>query len=58
MDTAQAALLRDLWATYDMQIIAMDRARKDGKVLTANLHERMAQQLLDAYFDLIEKVMA
>lgn len=58
MDKSQADLLRDLWATYDMQIVAMQRATKANKFLTANLHERMAHQLLDAYFDLIERVMA
>lgn len=58
MDKGQAALLKDLWATYDLQIIAMQRAKKNEKFLTASLHERMANQLLDAYFDLIERVMA
>lgn len=58
MDKMEATLLHDLWATYDMQIIAMKRATKEGKMMTADLHNRMAQQLLDAYFELIEKVMA
>lgn len=58
MDKHHAALLRDLWATYDMQITAMQRATKENNLLTASLHERMAHQLLDAYFDLIERVMA
>lgn len=58
MDEAQSALLRDLWSTYDMQIIAMNRALTDNKLLTASLHERMARQLLDAYFEMVEKVIA
>lgn len=58
LDQGQSALLRDLWATYDMQIVAMIKAKKEGRLLTASLHERMAHQLLDAYFEMIEKVMA
>lgn len=58
VDKQEAALLRDLWATYDMQIIAMKKAVADGKSLTASLHNKMAEQLLDAYFEMIEKVMA
>lgn len=57
VEKQEAALLRDLWATYDMQIVAMKRATKDGKVLTAALHNKMAEQLLDAYFEMIEKVV-
>lgn len=58
MEKHEAALLRDLLATYDMQIVAMKRSIREGKTLTASLHERMAQQLLDAYFELIDRVIA
>jgi len=58
MDKSHAELLRDLWTTYDMQIMAMKRAQQENKMLTASLHERMANQLLDAYFDLVERVIA
>jgi hypothetical protein len=57
MEKHEASLLHDLLATYDMQIVAMKRAQKEGKTLTASLHDRMAQQLLDAYFEMVEKVL-
>lgn len=57
MDKGQAALLRDLLATYDLQIVAMQKARKEGNNLTASLHERMARQLLEAYFEMMERVL-
>lgn len=56
-DKPEAVLLRDLWATYDMQVIAMKRAIKNNQLLTASLHSRMAEQLLDAYFEIVEKVL-
>lgn len=57
MEPGQAALLRDLLAVYDMQIVSMVEATKEGKAVTASLHERMAKNLLETYFDLVEKVL-
>lgn len=57
LDKGQSQLLRDLWATYEMQIVAMKKANKEGNTLTADLYGKMAEQLLEAYFDLVEKVL-
>lgn len=57
MEPGQAALLRDLLAVYDMQIASMVEASKEGKTITASLHERMAKNLLETYFDLLEKTL-
>lgn len=51
------ALLRDLWLAYEMQIVAMNQASREGKKVTSSLHSRMAEQLLETYFDVIEKVV-
>ncbi len=57
MDKSKEGLLKDLMATYDMQISAMIQAQKDGKMITASLHGRMARHLLDTYFDVIDKLV-
>lgn len=57
MTKAQQELLRDLWLTYEIQIEAMKKAQTEGKMVTAALHNRMAQQLLETYFDAIDKTL-
>jgi len=57
LDKAQSQLLRDLYATYDMQIIAMKKASGEGNLTTAVLHSKMAEQLLQTYFDCIEEAL-
>jgi hypothetical protein len=57
MDHHEAALLKDLWTTYDMQMKAMQKSSKSGKTLAASLHKKMANQILDSYFDMIDRLV-
>jgi hypothetical protein len=57
VNKTQHDLLRDLWLTYDMQITAMKRAQAEGKLITASLHYKMGEQLLDTYFEMIDKLV-
>jgi len=57
MTKTQHELLRDIWLTYEMQMAAMESAKKNGQNVTASLHNRMAKQLLETYFDMIDKLL-
>lgn len=57
MDEGKSALLKDLWVAYETQMIAMKTSLESGMKLTSTLHGRMAEQLLETYFDVMERIV-
>lgn len=57
MDESKNALLKDLWIAYETQMIAMKKSKEQGMHLTSSLHSRMAEQLLETYFDVMERIV-